>query len=706
MTALSQQIKGQINERLIQAEALIDPNASANDYPSVKEKVLQLELLQEITALRALLEEDFEQAFRSRCIERQANRDIFFPFSELPESSTNTLYWDIATLVFHPQTLGEMLAILLPGISKQLIAAIPDSFPAELMPQPGRLNTKEFKEYLRNIPPYLVEEDIHSLQGEPTLANFSHCVITENCLFDVRQMAFFSLGSHVQFKQLLDLSYFDLQQKLYQHNTFLQTLVEDIATFEQKGTPPKRAIEQLIRDLILAGTRMSAGEFANAKATNAVSRFLCYLEALPLEMQTALCALKANNFTLEDIIKNQLKKVDSCIEIAAGDLQALLAQNKECALLTMPPQLGKDALRQLENKYLVQQDDTVAEIFPTKKDPFNQITLPEQLLHQALTSIAPETPEELVTLLLGFPPTFYKAFWEQIEFTNPKDTLEDLAETIMQGFFNPEQKQALTKAIIANYARLCPRDSLLHWACLTSEQTIIKEVINGIPEGQRLAAVKVANEDGDTVLHYAAHNFESLKVILELLPEGQRLEAVKFADNNGNTVLDYTADKLESLKAVLELFPEGQRLAAVKLPDKYGNTVLHYAADKVESLKALLALYPEGQRLAAVKLADNYGDTVLHKAAHNFESLKAVLELLPEGQRLEAVKFANNNGNTVLHYAADNVESLKAVLALLPEGQRLEVVKLANNYGDTVLDKAAARIFKSDFSAFARNAKA
>ena len=100
--------------------------------------------------------------------------------------------------------------------------------------------------------------------------------------------------------------------------------------------------------------------------------------------------------------------------------------------------------------------------------------------------------------------------------------------------------------------------------------------------------------------------FGSLKAILALYPEGQRLAAVKLANNYGDTVLHRAAHNFESLKAILALYPEGQRLAAVKLANNYGDTVLHRAAHNFESLNAILVLLSENDRSDAMLVACEY----------------------------------------------------------------------------------------------------
>ncbi|AUH72581.2 ankyrin repeat domain-containing protein [Legionella sainthelensi] len=230
-------------------------------------------------------------------------------------------------------------------------------------------------------------------------------------------------------------------------------------------------------------------------------------------------------------------------------------------------------------------------------------------------------------------------------------------------------------------------ETALHLAADNSET--LKAILALLLVNQGLESVMVQSKEGNTVFHYAADTPESLKIILASLPENQRLEAVMVQSKEGNTVLHEAANTPESLKTILELLPENQRLRAVMIKNEDGATVLHLSTRNAESPKIILTLYPENQRLEAVMVQSKEGNTVLHYAADIPESLKIILALLPENQRLEAVMVQSQDGNTVFHYAADTPESLKIILASLPENQRLEAVKVQNNYGNTVLHYAA-----------------
>ncbi|MBA2710269.1 MAG: hypothetical protein H0U57_06740 [Tatlockia sp.] len=276
-----------------------------------------------------------------------------------------------------------------------------------------------------------------------------------------------------------------------------------------------------------------------------------------------------------------------------------------------------------------------------------------------------------MTLLLDFPPVFYDTLWQHITLHNPANAFNNLAQLINLGFFNPEQKQTLAQALIKHYQRFNTERSILFWALAIKDPLFLKEILSSYPEQDRLTAVQVKNNNGNTLLYVAANNPESLKVILALYPEQDRLAAIQVKDNYGRTLLHVAANNPESLKVILALYPKQDRLAAVQVKNDYGDTLLHDAANNPEYLKAILDLLPEQDRLAAVQVKNNKVKTPLHVAANKPESLKVILDLLPEQDRLAAVQVKDINGNTLLHDATNNPKSLKVIRESLSKEQLL-----------------------------------
>lgn len=185
------------------------------------------------------------------------------------------------------------------------------------------------------------------------------------------------------------------------------------------------------------------------------------------------------------------------------------------------------------------------------------------------------------------------------------------------------------------------------------------------------------DDEGNTVLYYAAENPESVTAILELLPENDHI-----------TLLPFAIERPELLRAVLEFYPENERLALVINRDGSGDTILHEAVvEYPDSFRVALELLPQNARLAAVIATDAEDNTVLHKVADDYpETLRIALELLIENDRTEALHATNGN-NTVLNLAANNPASLETALELIPQNQRFAALLERNDQRYTVLEQ-------------------
>ena len=277
--------------------------------------------------------------------------------------------------------------------------------------------------------------------------------------------------------------------------------------------------------------------------------------------------------------------------------------------------------------------------------------------------------DELQAILLTF----------KTESDSTKKTLCALISLLLQNDEEITLKQIIT-------------DDILRAAAKNPE--LLSLLLNKIAKEEQLSLLHTYDQFyGNTVLHEAVSNAESLHIILALYPEDERLSAVLLKNHYGKTVMHEVVSYPESLRAILELLPEQERLAAVNTPDRDGNIVLHWAADNPQSLHIVLALYSKSDRLAAIQTKNDAGDTVLNKAASNSESLHMILALYPEDERLAAVQAPDKDGHTILQRAASNSSILIAILKLLPEGARLTAVQAKNWTGaccDTALHMTAA----------------
>lgn len=684
---MNEQIKKHVISLLEELVNLIHWEAQAPyDYISLRDIIFQIELKQELEALGAMFrnpEQTFEEQFKKRCEWRATTPEQCISFDKVPESITNQLYWVIARRVFEPKTMKEVLRIVLGSEEMaHLRISFSDHLPKEALSVKATERYKFLEPVLEKVG-YL--DDLTKI---PTMEALTHYVLFQGMIFDVADIANYPLHFHARLQHQLNTKYPAFAKKLYSHNESLHALACDILLLNNKGIIPRTVLEQLIQGLELGGTRMTGNKYAGKSSIEAFMRFFTYFNALSLEMQKQLRALEGDNKNLGSIIDNELE-TGQCVETTAGYLKQIIERNSDHPVLNSPPEMTPEELLKLERKYKYNQGKTILD---SKKEGLFSFELPTELTKEAIKGIAPVTLEDLIDLLLSFPPAFYNTLWEHVTLIDAKKDLEELASCIQDNFFNQEQKQALVRAMIIHYQRFVQEESFLFWAVKTNDPGIMHEALESVPKDKRWGAVLETDGCCWTIVRHAVNNPELLKVILELLFKKHRLAAVvRVADDYLWKVIHVVANNPESLKVILELLPERHRLLAIQVIGNHGRTVLHRAARNPEALKIILEFLPLGQRLALLQVADKDGGTALRMAEKYPECFKITLPLLPDNQRLPAIQLAAaKDGNTVLHQTADDPDSLKVLLALIPENQRLTAVQDADNRGVTVQYRAAA----------------
>lgn len=498
-------------------------------FASVVDSIIVLEFKQELVALRAMLLniETFEEQFKQRCNWRAVATDQAIPFSAMPESITNKLYWTIADLVFKPATMKNMLNIILPDTKVHIKIPFPKS-------NSVGLNSDEFRNYMRRIEPALEPSNgLDELTDLPSISALSHYIFSGDMFFDARDIERLSLRHHAKIQRDFQTNYPQLAENLYVHNSKLQTLANDILTLNNKGITPKTAIEQLIQGFITGGSQRTGSRFASQSAEEARKRFFDYFNALTSETKKSLRALKSDNKSLGRLIDEVLEK-GHCVETTAIWLTQFLKDNSHDPLLNSPPRITRENLKILENKY------RVTELLDSKKDSVQTPALPAQLTKKAIQSIAPKTHEEWIFLLLNFPPAFYDDLWHYVSFVDANQQLISFAARLKQGFFNLEHRHLLIKVITKYYQRFNLEESILFWTARLNDPKLVYETLASWPKHQRLEVIRMINKFGNTVLHLVACDLEPLSALLTLLPEYQRLDAITVRSKYGHKVIHYS----------------------------------------------------------------------------------------------------------------------------------------------------------------------
>lgn len=678
----------QDTESLIRAEE----NAPIHDYHTLKMAVIKKELVQEVAALKAMLNKpNIEAAFRDRCRARALQNDnTCLSFTAMPHGVCNELYWKLA-LQFEPQTFYEMLLLLAPQITTYIMSEVDESrHPAKTRADFHNLTVKDHTLTSMRTSGELREDYETSLLSKPpTLDAFSQLVLSGPHLLEVANIAAFNFTLHRSYYQELHRKHPNLATSLYQHNSAMKTLSERLVLVTGKSQTPSQVIELFIRDLKIGGESVTGDQYASLGAQQAFTEFMVYIESLPNDIKTRLLSLCTNDGTSIQNVIEHLKK-ENCVEIAANILQKILQNPVNRDVLNQQVSLSQEKLRQIRKDYGPEKPlDITAQPSIT--------TLPGVLLEEIIrhNPLQIQTPYELISVLLSFPPNLYSLLLRPPQILRKLALSEVWYSTVVYAVntaLNREQRQAFYEALF-DHESLLGRQWILDFMKCTTTHDNLPWILKKISENERISFITFQYRRGDTWLHSRSlmRDPNVLQEVLNLIPK-QKLETIlQQTNNSGYTVFDQASVHPESLKIILALTSKETYLSAIK---NNVRALLLAALLHTESLRLILDLYPsETERLEAMHPIDHYG-TLLHTATHNHcspASLHLLLGVYPnDALRLEAVRLKNPYNHTVLHSAAlsipDNGELLDILLNLYPAGDRLNALKEKTKMGRTVLD--------------------
>lgn len=199
------------------------------------------------------------------------------------------------------------------------------------------------------------------------------------------------------------------------------------------------------------------------------------------------------------------------------------------------------------------------------------------------------------------------------------------------------------------------------------------------PAQRRRVEINIQEASGQLFEAVIGGHFQRVQEIVSQCPLSQRYQLMVIQDNNGETVLHWAAFDVSAqvTRVLLEYCPKDLLYRLLVIKNNYGNTVLHQAAvcgnDQV--VKIILEYFSAGQRYQLLAFLDNDGNTVLLKAVllgYN-QVVKIIIEYCPEGQRYQLLAFQNNYDFTALSIAQfGNYNQIENIIReYYPEGQHL-----------------------------------
>jgi hypothetical protein len=111
----------------------------------------------------------------------------------------------------------------------------------------------------------------------------------------------------------------------------------------------------------------------------------------------------------------------------------------------------------------------------------------------------------------------------------------------------------------------------------------------------------LCDKEGYNVLHRAANNAATLKLLLHCLPEAKRVDAVMECHQNEYTVLQEAVHSPESLEQILDSLPEAARAGVILANNDCGDSVLDIAKylDLDQSKRLLEAVLEQAKKRTA-----------------------------------------------------------------------------------------------------------
>lgn len=425
-----------------------DKNPIIDNYPQLKDAVIQRDLLTELTRLEHLfktsdstpeksIKEQFLTLWRAHTAQHQ---DTALALAFYPEGVCNQLYWNIAVLLFNPQSLADMLAILYPH-QMSVLGVDYD----------GRKIT------LNKTP----LEQTALKQDAFDISLMRHLVIMNDYIFDTREIENYELKNHIALSLALE-HYPDLEKKLYSSSMkliFLQTLLKSRT---EQGVCMRELIEQLRSQLIRYGETFTKQKFASTNADQAIDYFLILLGSLSSIEKEKFLKLSSHGkmYSLQTIL--QALRDGECIETYAEHLEKILKNS--------------DNKAELNKKLSFINTDTIVEKLKALTDPSQGMRENAQhLLSQTLTvsllkNIKVDRTEMLVDLLLGFPTEQYPLLLAQIQLSPTVEFLKDLAKNY--SILSDSMLSAFSDAIISLPDQFPLHKTILFFAKLGDTQRL------------------------------------------------------------------------------------------------------------------------------------------------------------------------------------------------------------------------------------------
>ncbi|EJP66917.1 ankyrin repeat protein [Beauveria bassiana ARSEF 2860] len=260
---------------------------------------------------------------------------------------------------------------------------------------------------------------------------------------------------------------------------------------------------------------------------------------------------------------------------------------------------------------------------------------------------------------------------------------------------------AMSKLLIESMSNIEERDAkgntLLHWAALKSNATVVEVMLHSL--GERDAAIlAMQGEYDETPLHVATFHNDTAMIKVMMKHLGEKSDAILMKQDGGKRTALHLAAQRDiaapvKVSTLLECLKENAG-AMMMIPDRWGWTPLHHAAKcgNTGAFEVMLECLKEKASTVMVML-DLDNRTPLHWAASRCDAgtVKMILECLETEVACPLMAMEDIHNRTPLHLAAKggHTATVKVMLEYLGEDASAIII-LRDDQGNTPLHWAAA----------------
>lgn len=660
--------------------------SSVHDYYSLKLLVINQELEKEISALIIALDSNpqtFPDYFIMRCQTRaRQNADSCLSLFAFPLGDCNQLDTDIAKILFHPQTMSELLHYLEPDITTLILP---------------ELNSTSSDDNPENATVRLTECSTRLLMQEPTAKNLADFAVSGRYLFDLKTINRLPLQIHQKLYHELRIDYPDLTQNIYkQHNKDLIALEEHILTIASNGKTPLEVIRGFFRKYLPGDLATENPSFDNSHAPPTHTDPIHYLNSLDSKEKNRLLALTDpdSQRSIYEVISRLHNKGLSINKYDAdrliNELQKIIANPDNQDILNQQPLCSAQYLQTFNARYSSQP------IIPTANEELD-LPLPDHYLKMNFSQLKITKNKDLLRILLLIPAHLYASLIQFANINNKKlFRNRELWELILKGGFNHERLTAFYQALVINVERFGGVRKLLIFAvAVITSFDLFRMLLDTVPPEQRISILNIKDEKaGMNLFHYASlHHLPILQYILGLVHPDNLLDTLFEEDDLNRNVLYNAVKSAQSIKLILQIIPGEYHLAMTRRENSEGEDLLCTVVRYPISIETVLGIYPKSDRIEAATREYKNGSTLLHYAARwSLKSLKMFLQFWPKEEWVSILNKKNHRGETALSHAVacSKVKIAGFILQLIPNPDLLDVLINTKVYDGNIIHKIAS----------------